>query len=197
MSNFWTNPGDVVKLPAPAGGVVALQGYLIGSLFVISKDTQTVDGDPFVGIVTGQLNIAKKSGETWADGDRLYWDDTTKEATNVGPADAYIATSVGGAAAADTAAPARLNGVGQADAQAPASASLFVSGIETGTGAPQNVAHGLGVVPSAVTVHIYSGHNGAGAVGDLTPQVTEGAHDATNVIVTLASGAEFKVTAYV
>ena len=73
-----------------------------------------------------------------------------------------------------------------------ASAGVFVSAEQTGTGAAQNVAHGLGVAPTAVLV----------APTDLTPatlgqySAVEGAHTATNVVVTVTSGKKFKVFAW-
>lgn len=69
---------------------------------------------------------------------------------------------------------------------------VFVSAEQTGTGAAQNVAHGLGVAPSKVVV----------APTDLSPAtvgqytVVQGAHDATNVIVTVTSGKKFVVMAW-
>ena len=65
---------------------------------------------------------------------------------------------------------------------------LFASVLLTGTGAPQNIPHLLGVVPSKVVVAV---HSAAGAVS-----VVEGTHDATNVIVTVTAGDTFKVLAF-
>jgi hypothetical protein len=72
-----------------------------------------------------------------------------------------------------------------------AKTAMFVSVELTGTGAPQNIAHGLGAVPAFVF----------GSPTDTSPAtagiytLTEGAHDATNVIVTVTSGKKFKVLA--
>jgi hypothetical protein len=80
------------------------------------------------------------------------------------------------------------------DALAEATMSdLFVSTEQTGTGASQNIAHGLTGTPTAVFV----------APTDLTPVIAgsyscvEGAHDGTDVIVTVTSGKKFKVMAWV
>ena len=73
-----------------------------------------------------------------------------------------------------------------------AKAKVFVSTEQTGTGASQNVAHGLGVTPAAVLV----------APTDTSPSTTgaytvvEGSHGATNVVVTVTSGKKFKVLAW-
>lgn len=70
--------------------------------------------------------------------------------------------------------------------------AMFISAEQTGTGSSQNVAHGLPGIPSAVFV----------VPTDLTPatvgqySVVEGAHDATNVKVTVTTSKKFKVMAW-
>jgi len=69
--------------------------------------------------------------------------------------------------------------------------AVFVSTEQTGTGSSQDVAHGLGVTPSAVIITLTE----FGAAEN--PNVAEGTHDATNVKVTVASGTtKFKVFAW-
>jgi len=77
-----------------------------------------------------------------------------------------------------------------------AKTATFFSAELTATGAAQNVAHGLGVIPAAVLVVPTKGHNGAGAAGAEFPDITEGVHTSTNVIVTVEAGAQFKVMAW-
>jgi len=68
---------------------------------------------------------------------------------------------------------------------------IFVSTEQTGDGNAQNIAHTLGVAPLAVFV----------APTDTAPAttgaytVTEGVHDATNVIVTVTASKKYKVMA--
>ena len=64
----------------------------------------------------------------------------------------------------------------------------FMSTEQTGTGAPQNVAHGLGAIP---TMMWFSFTELDGNAADLA----EGAHDATNLIVTVTTGQKFKAYA--
>jgi hypothetical protein len=68
----------------------------------------------------------------------------------------------------------------------------FVSTELTGTGSAQNVAHSLGVVPAAVA--IIPTDTAPATVGAYT--AVEGAHTATNVVVTVTSGKKFKVLAW-
>jgi hypothetical protein len=77
-----------------------------------------------------------------------------------------------------------------------AKALVFASAELTATGASQNVAHGLGVVPALVLVVPTKGHDGAGAAGTEFPDSTEGVHTTTNVLVTVEAGAKFKVMAW-
>jgi len=67
--------------------------------------------------------------------------------------------------------------------------AVFQSAELTGTGASQDVAHGLGVVPSAVLVSVTDDNNAAFTIA-------EGVHDATNVKVTVTLNAKFKVLAF-
>ena len=67
----------------------------------------------------------------------------------------------------------------------------FVSTQQTGTGSPQNIAHGLGRVPTQVLVAPTD--TAPATVGAYT--VTEGTHTSTNVVLTVTSGKKFKVLA--
>lgn len=68
-----------------------------------------------------------------------------------------------------------------------AAGSYFSSSIQTGTGSAQNIAHGLGVVPSLVNVMILT------SSGD--PGITRGTATTANCVVTAAIGATYYVTA--
>lgn len=63
---------------------------------------------------------------------------------------------------------------------------VFESVELTGTGAEQDIAHGLGVVPSAVLASVTDDNNAAFTIA-------YGAHDATNAKVTVTLNAKFKV----
>lgn len=68
----------------------------------------------------------------------------------------------------------------------------FYSAEQTGTGSSQDIAHGLGVIPGRVLIELT----------DLTPAtagsvaVVKGAHDATNVKVTVTTGKKYRVWAW-
>jgi len=195
MSTY-EKPAYTITLTAPGGGAETDQGYLIGSIFAIATGggvlpgaSTVAAGQPFEGLVCGQVKLAKKTGETWAEGDVIYWDDTTKESSNAS-GDMAIGVAVSAALSAATLASVRLNGI--ANPASVAASDRFVSTEQTGTGAPQNIAHGLGVIPSDVLV--VPTDLAPATTGDYT--VTEGAHDATDVIVTVTIDKKFKVVAW-
>jgi hypothetical protein len=70
--------------------------------------------------------------------------------------------------------------------------STFKSTEQTGTGSSQNIAHGLGVTPGLVIVEVTDTSPSTAGVYTMT----EGTHDATNVVVTVTSGKKFKVIAF-
>jgi hypothetical protein len=67
-----------------------------------------------------------------------------------------------------------------------ASLSSFTANAQTGTGAPQNIAHGLGVVPTFVTAIPTDGGT-----------VVYGVHTSTNIVVTVTNAKKFDVLAFV
>lgn len=70
----------------------------------------------------------------------------------------------------------------------------FASTVQTATGSAQNVAHGLGVVPSAVLISPYD--NTAAGSDPFAFAIAEGSHTSTNVVVTATAGLKFKVLAF-
>jgi hypothetical protein len=66
---------------------------------------------------------------------------------------------------------------------------LFVSAEATGTGSPQNVAHGLGRTPTKVLIALTE------FLSNQSVDIAEGTHTSTNVVLTATSGVKFKVMA--
>ena len=78
------------------------------------------------------------------------------------------------------------------EAATAAKAGIFVSTEQIGTGAAQNIAHGLAGAPTKVLVSV-TDDTAVDGTGGYT--ITEGAHDGTNVVVTVSLGVKFKVLA--
>jgi len=70
--------------------------------------------------------------------------------------------------------------------------AIFTSTEQTGTGSAQNIAHGMARPP--VHVLVIPTDTAPATIGQYT--ATEGAHDATNVIVTVTSGKKYKILAF-
>lgn len=67
----------------------------------------------------------------------------------------------------------------------------FVSAQQTGTGAPQSIAHGLGKVPTKIVIV----PENTGSYG-VAWTITEGAHTTVNLIITATTGLPYKVIAW-
>lgn len=202
MRNF-TQPGDVLSLTAPDGGVVAGVGYLIGKIFVVAAIAADAT-EKFEGQVNGVFDLPKPGTQEWTEGAAVYWDDTAKKATTVATANSLIGVAAAAAGNPSATGLVRLNGggIGAGDSVSTAEledgsvtlekAAVFVSIETTATGSEQSIAHGLGVVPSAVLVvptelaaDLGSGYDAA-----------EGTHTSTDVLVTVTADAKFKILAW-
>lgn len=74
-----------------------------------------------------------------------------------------------------------------------AKAKVFFSTEQTGSGSSQNVAHGLGATPAGVIIAVTELPDAAAETGF---DVAEGAHDGTNVVVTVTNTVKYKVFAW-
>lgn len=120
MNNF-IQPGDIVTLTAPTGGVISGNGYLIGSLFVVAAETvaQTL---PFEGAVVGVFTLPKLSAQAWTEGEKVYWDNGNTRCTSVATDGALIGVAAAVAANPSATGNVRLNGAVPALAEGPQAA---------------------------------------------------------------------------
>jgi predicted RecA/RadA family phage recombinase len=83
MSRTYQQPGDVLTLTAPTGGVVSGTAYMIGDLFVVALIT-AVEDEPFEGMRVGVHELAAATHATTeaaAVGDVAYFDASENEIT--------------------------------------------------------------------------------------------------------------------
>ena len=73
-------PGNVISVTAPAGGVTANQGLLIGSLFDIAT-CDALEGECTEIATTGVFDLNKDAATVIEQGDSVAWDDAAKEIT--------------------------------------------------------------------------------------------------------------------
>lgn len=78
--NNYIQPGNILDLTAPAGGVVSGVPVLIGALLVIAG-VSAAEGKPFSGAVEGVFDVPAANSQAWVEGALVYWDDTAKRFT--------------------------------------------------------------------------------------------------------------------
>jgi predicted RecA/RadA family phage recombinase len=109
MQNF-NQPGEVIPLTAPEGGVVAGTPVLIGSLVVVPC-VSAAAGAQFSAAITGVFTVPKATGATWAEGEKIYWDVADEEFNKSSSGNTLAGVAVAAAGSGDTTGVARLDGV--------------------------------------------------------------------------------------
>lgn len=110
MKNY-KQPGEILTLTAPGGGVVSGLTYLVGALIVVAQNSAAA-GETFGALVEGVCTLVKKAAETWAEGDALYFDNTAKNWTKTSATGLFKAGNAAAAAlSADVIGDIRLAGV--------------------------------------------------------------------------------------
>lgn len=93
----YSQPGEVIALTAPTGGVTKGTAYKIGSLVVVATVT-AAETVKFSAICRGVVTHAKVAAQAWTEGVKLYWDDTAKNFTTTAGGNTLVGVA---AAAAD------------------------------------------------------------------------------------------------
>ena len=172
--------GNSLPLTAPYTRTAG-QAARVGKIFGVAVNDVS-SGAVGLFLTCGVFDIAKTTGAVSV-GDAVFWDNTNKYLTTTAAGNCEVGVCVVAALSGDATVRVKLY-------EGPLTLQ-FVSAEQTGTGATQNVAHGLGFVPSRVFV----------TYTDLTPatagsvNVTYGSHTSTNVVVTVTSGKKFLVVA--
>ena len=106
----YVQPGHTVTLAAPYA-VTSGSGMLVGALFGIATH-DAAQSEPTETLLSGVVDLNKIGAEAWAVGDRVYWDDTNKEATIVDTDNTLIGIALSdvGSGADETLGRLRLNG---------------------------------------------------------------------------------------
>lgn len=107
--NIYKQPGDVLELTAPVGGVTKDTPVLIGSLFVIPAVTAAATVK-FSGLVTGVVTLAKTSAQAWTEGQKIYWDDGNSRCDSTPTVGQLIGVAAAAAANPSATGTVRLNG---------------------------------------------------------------------------------------
>jgi predicted RecA/RadA family phage recombinase len=109
MQNY-VQPGNTITLTAPAD-VASGDGLLVGSIFGVASGA-AVSGDPIEVTLVGVFDLAKVGSQAWTAGDKVYWDNTAKQATKTATSNTLIgvATEAVDGGAGSTTGRVRLNG---------------------------------------------------------------------------------------
>jgi predicted RecA/RadA family phage recombinase len=108
MKNY-VQPGNTITLTAPYD-VASGDGLLVGAIFGVATGA-AVNGDPIEAALVGVFDLTKVGSQAWGAGDKIYWDDTAKQATKTATSNTLIgvATEAVGNGAGETVGRVRLN----------------------------------------------------------------------------------------
>jgi len=156
---------------------------LVGSIFGVASNDALISATDLEIVREGVFDLAKDANAAGA-GKPAYWDDTNKVVTAIPNSTKPIGAFASAALSGDATGRVVLN--------AASMQPMFISAERTATGSVENVAHGLGVVPSAV-VAVPTDTSPATA-GVFT--VTEGTHTTTNAVVTITASKKYKLLVF-
>ncbi|WP_347268396.1 DUF2190 family protein [Paracoccus sp. (in: a-proteobacteria)] len=108
MKNY-VQPGNTITLTAPYA-VASGDGLLVGSIFGVAAGTAAL-GESVETALIGVFDLKKVASQAWSVGDKIYWDNTAKEATKTTTSNTLIGVAVVAVAggAGDTIGRVRLN----------------------------------------------------------------------------------------
>lgn len=114
MLNF-VQPGEILTLTAPSGGVVSGTLYQIGDLVVVATVSAAQDERFAAFVGPGVVTCPKTASQPWTEGVKVYWDDsegevTTDDDTGTNPL-IGVAVAAVGSGADETTGTVRLDGV--------------------------------------------------------------------------------------
>lgn len=141
MSRTYLQPGLVLSLIAPTGGVVAGTPLMIGSLLVVPQNTvaQTLS---FEGMVTGVHTLPKTSAQAWTEGQKIHFNTSTNLLDSVGTTGPLVGVAAAVADNPSSTGVVRLNGAASQGAEGAQGAIADLVAI-TGGEAPTEAEHNL------------------------------------------------------
>jgi predicted RecA/RadA family phage recombinase len=98
MKNF-VQPGRMLTLTAPSGGVASGDGVMVGSVFGVAA-FDAAEGAEVEVATEGVFELKKTTGAAWTVGLPIFWNDTTKKAATSGDLQIGVAVAAAGSSAA-------------------------------------------------------------------------------------------------
>jgi predicted RecA/RadA family phage recombinase len=116
MKKF-VQPGDILTLTVPSGGVVKDIPKQIGQIVVVPTSTvaYVAGTEYFEGLVTGVVDVPKIGSQAWTEGAVVFWDEGNDRATTSGAGNIQLGVAVQavGSGASETTGRVRLDGIGR------------------------------------------------------------------------------------
>jgi len=109
MKNY-VQPGNTITLTAPYA-VASGDGLLVGSVFGVAAG-DAANAETVEAALVGVFDLKKVASQAWGVGDKIYWDNTNKEATKTATSNTLIGVAIEAVAngAGDIVGRVRLNG---------------------------------------------------------------------------------------
>ena len=109
MKNY-VQPGRTLTIASPYA-VTSGDGLLVGAIFGVAT-ANAASGEAVEAGLVGVFDLKKTASQAWAVGDRIYWDNTAKEATKTVGTNSLIGVAVEpvSSAASEIVGRVRLNG---------------------------------------------------------------------------------------
>lgn len=102
--------GDIITVPAPAGGIASGEGAIIGSIFGVAAYSAAV-GEPVELATTGVCQLPKATAAVLTVGARVAWDNTAKNINVPGTGRFLVGVATEAAGNGITSVAVRLDGV--------------------------------------------------------------------------------------
>jgi predicted RecA/RadA family phage recombinase len=103
--------GDVITVPAPAGGIASGEGVIVGNVFGIAAYSAAV-GEPVEVSTVGVYQLPKATAAVLTVGARVAWDNTAKNINLPGTGRFPVGIATEAAGNGITSVAVRLDGVG-------------------------------------------------------------------------------------
>lgn len=109
MARTFIQPGDVIEIAAPTGGVTAGSVYVVAGFVGIAQTTEVATTLTNF-YITGVHTLTKVTAETWVAGDAAFYDFANSKVSNDSSLGLPMGTITAAATSSDTTGTVRLNG---------------------------------------------------------------------------------------
>lgn len=134
MKNF-VQTGKILTAPAPSGGVLSGEAILIGGIFGVAAFAAAEAAEVEIS-TEGVFSLPKTTSQSWAFGDPLYWDASTKKLTKTAGNNLVVGAAALAAGSADAFGNVKLGAPGSAFGGLTAPAAAITDAFAAATNPP-------------------------------------------------------------